>query len=106
MLWFIAALALASIMFFFTPEKAVQSTDYSSSFFKKLSQHSLLALPIIILTWLVVAIVRAPMTPFAGTAVGFVLTSCTVAVPQLHRYLALIASLTFAALLLELTLYL
>ncbi|GIU09549.1 hypothetical protein TUM4261_18030 [Shewanella sp. c952] len=106
MLWFIIAIIAASIMFVFTPEKAVQHADNSPSFFSKLSQHSLLLLPIIVLTWLVVAIISAPITPFAGTAVGFVLTSCAVALPQLHRYLAVIASLTFAALLIELSLYL
>ncbi|PKG58308.1 hypothetical protein CXF83_07785 [Shewanella sp. Choline-02u-19] len=106
MLWFIVALTVASIMFLLTPEKVVERTESTTSFLDKFSQHSLLVLPVTILTWMVVAIMSAPVTPFAGTAIGFVLTSCAVALPQLHKYLAVIASLTFGALLIELALYL
>ncbi|MCL1048567.1 hypothetical protein L2755_02815 [Shewanella abyssi] len=106
MLWFIAAVAIASIMFLLTPEKAVERAESTAPFLDKLRQHSMLMLPITILTWMVMAIISAPVTPFAGTAIGFVLTSCAVALPQLHRYLAVIASLTFGALLIELALYL
>lgn len=106
MLWFIAAIAVASIMFLLTPEKVVERAESTTSFLNKFSQHSLLVLPVTILTWVVAAIMSAPVTPFAGTAIGFVLTSCAVALPQLHKYLAVIASLTFGALLIELTLYL
>ncbi|MFT5787953.1 MAG: hypothetical protein ACI8SJ_000048 [Shewanella sp.] len=106
MLWFIAALTVASIMFLLTPEKAVERADSKAPLLDMLRQHSMLILPLTILTWVVVAIISAPVTPFAGTAIGFVLTSCAVALPQLHKYLALVASLTFGALLIELALYL
>ncbi|WOT06066.1 hypothetical protein [Shewanella youngdeokensis] len=106
MFWFIAALALGSVIFVLTPEKAVNQADNGPSIFDKLSQQSLLILPLIILTWVIVAIVSAPMTPFAAAAIGFVLTAATVALPQLHKYLAPIAGLTFVSLLLELILFL
>ncbi|QQX79096.1 hypothetical protein JK628_16245 [Shewanella sp. KX20019] len=106
MLWFIAAVTVASIMFLLTPEKAVERAESTAPLLDKLRQHSMLILPITILTWVILAIASAPVTPFAGAAIGFVLTSCTVALPQLHKYLALIASLTFSALLIELALYL
>ncbi|GIU33928.1 hypothetical protein L2719_17835 [Shewanella schlegeliana] len=106
MLWFIAAFAIATVMFFITPEKVTSNSDCQSSIVDKLSKYSLVILPLLVLSWLIIAIVSAPVMHFAGTAIGFVLTSCAIALPSTHKYLAPLATLTFASLLIELALYL
>ncbi len=106
MFWFIAAFAIATVMFLITPEKISETANNHASIADKLSKHSLIILPIVILSWIVVAIASAPVTHFAGTAIGFVLTSCSIALPRTHKYIAPLAALTFASLLIELALYL
>lgn len=106
MSWFIAAFAIASIVFIITPEKVTNQVDSQASTVDKLGKHSLVILPVIVLSWVVIAIASAPVTHFAGTAIGFILTSCAIALPNTHKYLALLATLTFASLLIELALYL
>ena len=106
MFWFIAAFAIASVVFIITPEKVSSHSDTQPSSVDKLTKHSLVILPILVLSWLVIAIASAPVTHFAGTAIGFVLTSCAIALPSTHKYIALLATLTFASLLIELALYL
>ncbi|WP_220759787.1 hypothetical protein [Shewanella sp. MBTL60-112-B1] len=106
MFWFIAAFAIATVVFLVTPEKVSSAPDNQASLADKLSKHSLIILPIIVLSWLIIAIASAPVTHFAGTAIGFVLTSCSIALPSTHKYMAPLATLTFASLLIELALYL
>ncbi|ABZ75748.1 conserved hypothetical protein [Shewanella halifaxensis HAW-EB4] len=106
MFWFIAAFAIASVVFLLTPEKIMDSSDKRTSLADKLSKHSLVILPVLVLSWLIIAIASAPVTHFAGTAIGFVLTSCAIALPSTHKYLAPLAALTFASLIIELALYL
>ena len=106
MFWFIAAFAIASVVFLITPEKVTENTGSQPLFVDKLSKHSLIILPILVLSWVIIAIASAPTTHFAGTAIGFVLTSCSIALPSAHKYLAPLATLTFASLLIELALYL
>ncbi|GIU28994.1 hypothetical protein [Shewanella sp. MBTL60-007] len=106
MSWFIAAFAIATVMFFITPEKVIDKADNQPSIVDKFSKHSLVILPLLVLSWLIIAIASSPIIHFAGTAIGFVLTSCAIALPSAHKYLAPLATLTFASLLIELALYL
>lgn len=106
MFWFVAAFVIATVIFIITPEKVTSHQSTKVSTVDKLSQHSLVILPVIVLSWIIIAIASAPVTHFAGTAIGFVLTSCAIALPSTHKYIALLASLTFASLLIELALYL
>ncbi|MDB2387008.1 hypothetical protein N9W21_06650 [Shewanella sp.] len=100
MLWFIAAIT-TGVVFLLAPEKAIENNKLTSYMLSKLNQYSLLLLPALILIWLVLAIFNTPSVPFAGTALGFVLTSCAVALTQLHKYLAGMAGVTCCALLTE-----
>ncbi|MGS0679643.1 hypothetical protein ACVBIL_00640 [Shewanella sp. 125m-7] len=106
MLWFVAAFTIASIVFLITSEKVMENSAPDASSIDKLSKYSLVILPLVVLSWVIIAIASAPTTHFAGTAIGFVLTSCSIALPSAHKYLAPLATLTFASLLIELALYL
>ncbi|MGS0824660.1 hypothetical protein ACVBIO_02490 [Shewanella sp. 0m-8] len=106
MLWFMAAFAIAPIVFLITPEKVTETTATDTSSIDKLSKYSLVILPLVVLSWVVIAIATAPVTHFAGTAIGFALTSCAIALPSTHKYIAPLACLTFASLFIELALYL
>ncbi|WP_298774790.1 hypothetical protein [uncultured Shewanella sp.] len=68
---------------------------------KKLTHFALLLLPIIVLAWLLITLMNGNNTHFGATAISFVLTSCTVALPRLHKLILVSAMLTAICFIME-----
>lgn len=96
MYWFISAFIVASAIFFIAPQKA--PLEVNSTKIKRHLPFSLLILPIMVLSWLVINAITNGANYATVAAFGFVSTACLIALPKLHRYIMPCALLTVIAL--------
>lgn len=96
MYWFLSAFIVASAIFFLAPEKV--SLDANNAKIKRHLPVSLLILPVIVLSWLIIDALTHGATDTTVAALGFVITACLIALPKLHRFIMPCALLTAVSL--------
>ncbi|WP_299006050.1 hypothetical protein [uncultured Shewanella sp.] len=102
MYWLILGFVVVSAIIVLLPQNmslAIADDPKLSS--KKITHFMLLLLPIMVLAWLLITLINGNNTHFGATAIGFVLTACTVAIPRLHKLILPAAMLTALCFIME-----
>ncbi|WP_299490384.1 hypothetical protein [uncultured Shewanella sp.] len=102
MYWLILGFVVVSAIIIFLPQNMTFAiVDDPKLSTKKITHYTLLLLPITVLAWLLVTLSNGNNIHFGATAISFVLTSCTIALPQLHRLILSTAALTAISFIIE-----
>ncbi|AQS37491.1 hypothetical protein Sps_02333 [Shewanella psychrophila] len=100
MFWFIGAFLIASAIFLFAPEQASVKSEKVSA--RKSQGHiSLFILPVIVLAWLLFTLLDGHNGSYGAAAIGFVLTSCSIAHSKFHKFIIPCACLTAVSLIIS-----
>lgn len=97
MFWFIGAFLIATAIFLFAPDKVSVQPEQSPQ--RKSQGHiSLFILPVIVLAWLLFTLIDGHNGTYGPAAIGFVLTSCSIAQAKFHKFIIPCASITVISL--------
>ncbi|NRD74998.1 hypothetical protein HQQ94_17600 [Shewanella sp. VB17] len=102
MLWFIAAVLIATAVFKFAPADITTQT-ISRSNKDNLGHISFFILPILVLAWLLFTVAQGESHSYGAASFGFVLTACSTALAKLHKFIIPCAFITIILLIIGVT---